>query len=273
MHRKLHHPRRLLVLAWVQEESRPGVPNGVPISAPPQQPGGAPPAPAGRPGTGPPSGGIIGLAPRPGEGILSRNNDSTAESALLISPACAVVVTPGDLNVPASGGTFEVQGVTRPSGCRPALTRSAGWITPVPNNSAPVFRFSVEPNQRRDPRVGTFVIGDQKVLLRQEGAPGPQFAVAPGSFSFRCDGEHVPSGRTLTILSDDQNLTYMVVSAQPWLKVTPKKGSKDARKFTLSVDPEQLRVGRNEGLLVVSASGAPEAALRIPVSVEVPRLR
>ena len=75
----------------------PGVPNGVPISAPPQQPGGAPPAPAGRPGTGPPSGGIIGLAPRPGEGILSRNNDSTAESALLISPPAPLWLPRGTL--------------------------------------------------------------------------------------------------------------------------------------------------------------------------------
>ena len=251
----------------------PGAPNGVPMSTPPQQPGGAPPAPAGRPGTGPPSGGILGVAPRPGEASPSRNNDSTAENALLISPACAVVVTPGDLNVPASGGTFEVRGVMRPAGCRPALTSSAGWITPVPSSSVPVFRFSVEPNHRSDPRVGVYVIGDQKVLLRQQGAPGPQFAVAPGSFSFRCDGERVPSERTLTILSDDQNLMYTVVSAQSWLKVTPKKGAKDGRRFTLSVDPERLRVGRNEGVLLVSVIGAPETALRIPVSVEVPRLR
>jgi len=251
----------------------PGVPNGVPMSPSPQQPGGASQGPAVRPGTGPPSGGIIGIAPRPGEAIVSNKNDSIAETALLISPTCAVVVTPGDMNVPASGGTFEVRGVMRPSGCRPALTSIAGWIKPGPNSSAPVFRFSVEPNQRKDPRVGVFVIGDQKVLLRQEGAPGPQFAVAPGSFSFRCDGERVPSGRTLTILSDDKNLNYTVVSAQPWLKVTPKKGSKDARRFTLSVDPERLRVGRNEGVLVVSALGSPEAALRIPITVEVPRLR
>ena len=262
----------------------PGVPNGVP-----QQPGGAPPASPGRPGTGPPSGGIIGTGPRPGEGIAprpgeaiapragevstSRNNDSTDTSALLVSPACAVVVTPGDINIPAAGGTFEVQGVIRPSGCKPALTSSGEWITPARNSAAPVFRFSVEPNQRSDSRLGIFVVGDQRVLLRQEGAPGLQFAVAPGSFSFRFDGERISSARTLTILSDDQNLTYTVVSAQPWLKVTPQKGSNSARKFKISVDPERLRSGRNEGVLFVSASGAPQSALRIPVSVEVPRLQ
>ena len=244
------------------------------MMSPSQQPGGAPPAPpAARPGTGPPSGGTIGIAPRPREAIPSRNEDSTPGSALLISPACSVVVTPGDIDIPASGGSFEVRGVMRPSDCKPALTSRGGWITPARNSSAPVFRFSVEPNSRRDSRIGVLIIGDQKVLLRQEGVPGPQFAVVPGSFSFRSDGQRVPSERTLTILSDDQNLTYTVVSAQPWLKVTPKKGSKGARSFTVSVDPGGLRMGRNEGALLVSASSAPEAALRIPVSVEIPRLQ
>ena len=108
----------------------------------------------------------------------------------------------------------------------------------------------------------------------KEGTPGPQFAVAPASFSFRFDGEHVSSPRTLTILSDDQNLTYTVVSLQPWLKVTLlEKGSKGARRFVVSVDPERLRSGRNEGVLLVTASGASQAALQIPVSVEVPRLQ
>jgi len=161
----------------------------------------------------------------------------------------------------------------RPSDCKPILTSSGQWITPAQNSAAAVFRFNVEPNHRNDSRLGIFVIGDQKVLLRQEGAPGPQFAVAPGSFSFRFDGERVSSRRTLTILSDDQNLTYTVVSPQSWLKVTPQKGSKGARRFFVSVDPEQLRSGRNEGVLLVSASGAPEPALHIPVSVEVPRLQ
>jgi len=160
----------------------------------------------------------------------------------------------------------------KPAGCHPRIRSSSSWMAPVswmPNS----YRFSVQPNTSRAPRDGIVVVGDQKVLIRQAGAPGPQFAVAPGRIALRTDGERSPSSRRFTVFSSDKNLTYTVSPLQPWIRVSPAKGTPGSRRFDVKIDPEHLHAGRNEGVILISAAGSTEPPLRLQVTVEIPRLR
>jgi len=221
----------------------------------------------------PNNGGITGIAPRPGGPAPALSITGQPSTSLsLEAPPCDVVVQAGEIPVKADGGSFQLAGRLQPSGCVPTIGTTGAWLRSA--NSAPgTWEFSVAPNASRNPREAVVVLGDNKIRITQEGKPGPQFAVSPGHLTMQSDGESRPKSQTLSVFSEDGKLTYLVSSGQSWLKVSPDKSSPGARKFKVTVDPERLGWGRNDGYLLVTASGAADEPLRIPVTVELPRIR
>jgi len=255
-------------------------PGGMPpgVAAPP---GGAVfnPAPAGFSGGGGggggASGGLIG-GPRPSESVVLPGTGPAGASPStfsLVTPGCDTFVSKGEIDVAADGEPFEVTAQVAPANCHPRIELTETWIASSGERSPGIFAFSAQPNLSRNPREAVVVVGAQKVLIRQAGKPGPQFAVAPSSLSLRTDGEHAPHTRTFSVFSSDNHLTYTVASAEPWLKVVPAHGRSAIRRYEIKVDPELLPADRSEAVILVNAAGSADAPIPVRVTVEIPRPR
>jgi hypothetical protein len=225
------------------------------------------------PGGGGPGAGGGATSSTTGNGTAGSAGPATG--AALDMPVCTATVAAGEYPVSAFGGIVEIRVQVKPAGCKPTLGSSGSWVLLAAGaQGGDVYRFSVSPNISNTPRRGVVVIGTQKILIEQSASAGARFAASPGHITLSVTSDRAPSPRAITIFSDDKSLTYNATSSQPWLRVTPAKGSAPgAQRLQIAVDPARLRPGRNEGFIRVSATGQLSAPLNVPVVVEVPRVR
>lgn len=109
------------------------------------------------------------------------------------------------------------------------------------------------------------------MTVKQAAATFVPFAAAPGRVELVV-GAKGHEKQTLTAWSDDATVKFEANTPTPWLKVTPvtKGGKAGARKFAIEVTPADLKPGVHQGSIEVTAPGAVNEPIQIPVVVTVP---
>jgi len=109
------------------------------------------------------------------------------------------------------------------------------------------------------------------LTLTQPPQP-PLIQVTPGSLSFSAvQGGANPAAQTLTISNTGGGTLNWTASANvPWLSISPTSGSAPPpSSATVSVNIAGLPVGRHSGLITITAPGATNSPLTVPVTLTI----
>ena len=111
--------------------------------------------------------------------------------------------------------------------------------------------------------VGALVNGCQvNKLLSRSATDGP-LQVSPSQVQDSAlAGTTEPRRSTLQVTNSG---TWSATNDSPWIGVTPASGS-GRRTVTIALDPEQLRPGRHQGSVTVSAAEAAAPPVTVPVT-------
>ena len=102
------------------------------------------------------------------------------------------------------------------------------------------------------------------------GAPKPTIGVSPGSLSFTATaGGSNPANQTINITNTGGGtLNFTASDDAPWLTLSPTSGTAPST-LTASVDITGLAAGTFNGTITISAAGATNTPVSVPVTLTV----
>jgi hypothetical protein len=253
------------------------VPVGTPVQGgPPPPPGSAPVTPGGRfqplpPGVvpaGQPSSTAPGSPPASPSPAGVTNVPVTA-SAVSKLPTCEVTLRLSRTEIPPVGGEFTVPAVRQPVNCPASIAISAPWLA---TTDASGLQFTAEPNNTGATRDTLIVIGGRSFFVRQSPPAQLGLAAAPGRLVFGINRKGEADTKILTAWTEQPSGSFVAKPQHSWLVVTPTSSKEHRQTFNVTVKAGAgLPPGRHDTQIEISAAGAPERSITIPVVVEVTR--
>jgi len=127
---------------------------------------------------------------------------------------------------------------------------------------------------------GQITISDPKadnspvsVIVTLTIQPPALLQVSPSSLSFQAEaGRGNPDPQTLTLSSSSSPLTWSAASNSPWIRLSPTRGTTPA-SLIVSVEITNLTPDTYRGEIVLSADGAQNTPITVPVTLVIAPLR
>lgn len=232
-----------------------------------------------------------GLAAATYTGTISINSATGGSASvavtLTVTPAGALSASPTSLNFTfQTGGTVpSAQNVAVISNAGPlaftaaaATTSGGNWLAVSPASGTTPATLSVSVNPAGlagGSYSGTISItsgnaGSASVSVTLTVTQQPSLSASPAALSFSYNGSIQPTAQTLSITGGALAFTAAASTSSGgnWLTVTPPGGTMPAT-LNVSVHPSGLASGEYSGAIVVTASGASNSPLTIPVTLTV----
>lgn len=114
--------------------------------------------------------------------------------------------------------------------------------------------------------------GPVEVAVNLTISSGPLLTVNPADFVFNAfEGSGNPSGRSLTVGSQGETMSYGISTNQPWLSVEPTGGNtfSEPGLHTVSVDASGLTAGTFLGKLTIDSPTATNSPLTLDVTLSI----
>ena len=249
------------------QQTVPGLPPGVtiPARATPGQPG-FPPTPATLAPTGPTPG-----PSRPG----------TTTSAVKPEPPCVVTVLTPNTSVSHAGGLVTLRLRFAPPTCSKDAQSESNWFSlkgppALTADGAAVLQVLVQPNLTSASRLGLINVGEQTLKLHQTPGKRAGFAVSPARIEItNAAGKNLETHtQTLMVWSDDPDLAYTVegtAASSAWIAVKLLAAKNEVRRYEVTVRPGSLPSGIHVGGIRVTAAGAVNGPITVPVIAKIER--
>jgi len=190
-------------------------------------------------------------------------------SAVPSLPTCDVTLRLSRTELPPTGGEFAISTVRKPANCPTSIALSVPWLTTVDPSE---LRFEAEPNNTGATRDALILIGGQSFLVRQSPPAQVGLAAAPGRLVFGINRKGATDIKILTAWTEQPAGSFIAKPQHPWLVVTPKRHKEHRQVYEVTVKPgADLPPGRHDSEIEISAEGAPDRSIVIPVVVEVTR--
>jgi uncharacterized protein (TIGR03437 family) len=225
-----------------------------------------------------------GLAPGTYGGLVT----VTAPTATPSSATIEVTLNVGGLTTSPSALTFSYQvgGTSPPSqplsvggssglAFTAAVTSGGSWLAVAPAGGTVPATVNASINTT-GLAAGTYSgniavsgsgVPTKNVPVTLTVTPAPALSASPTSLSFSyTQGGANPSSKTVSL--GGSGLSFTLASDSPWLSATPTSGTTPVTA-TVSVNPASLATGTYHGNITVSATGAGNSPLAIPVTFTV----
>jgi len=184
-------------------------------------------------------------------------------------PACEVTLRLSRTDLPPGGGEFTVSTIRKPANCPASIAVSVPWLTTADPSE---LRFEAEPNNTGATRDALILIGGVSFLVRQSPPAKLGLAAAPGRLVFGIDRKGLTDTKTITAWTEQNAGSFVAKPQHSWLVVTPKRNKEHRQTYEVTIQPgAALPPGRHDTQIEISAAGAPERSIVIPVVVEVMR--
>jgi sugar lactone lactonase YvrE len=173
-----------------------------------------------------------------------------------------------------------------------AVTSGSGWLQAVPGaTGATPDTISVSVNPASLVAAGSYLGNVQIAVAGAANSPlnvpvtlavsgalplGAVLSVTPGTLRFSCQlGAQPPAAQVLSIVSAVSGLTYTaaVTAGKAWLQVESGNSGAVPSSAYVSVLTEGLAAGTYSGAIAVTAAGAANSPVAIPVSLSVGNLQ
>jgi uncharacterized protein (TIGR03437 family) len=248
------------------------------------------------------SGAIAVTATNPVTGLAAPNSPVTIPVNLTVSSAGQLVVTPNlglTFTVPVGGQSSQLQSLNLAStgadqlNFNVSFTPDLGgnWLLFTPSGVTPgAINLTATPSSLL--AAGTYT-GTLKISA--SGANGAAanatatapflipvtlqvtagtLVVSPTSFTFsQTLGGAAPAAQGLQITSNGQAVTYAVAASNPgtvqWLSVTGTTSGQTPGSVSVAVDGSKLSAGTYQGTVTITAPGASNSGLQVPVTLNV----
>ena len=186
-------------------------------------------------------------AAREGEIVVNDNRLRVSQQAA----PCRLDVQPGSLAIDAAGGAREIA-VSAASACTWAVTTDATWIsftTPVARSGNGSVGVRIAPNLGDERRIGTVVVGDQRVTVTQEpeGVGSPCVYVISSTSQPVLGAGAAQVAVSVTVAS---GCAWTASSNDAWIRVTSGASGAGSGVVTLSVEANQSAV--RTGTIIVA---------------------